>query len=245
MPADLDTIRAMLESLYKDTLDALDSEIQLTNSEFSKSNRFHSSGRRTAIGKRAQEVFRNSANTMATKARHYAGNMVSGVDALVDQTLRKLIDTILSSYLADGWDANLQPELIRLKDAAVRDLQCMPSDQPIGMSITVSGNTAPVNLSAGQNNSATQTITDNTATATLTTWLALVRDATARSNLAEVDRADVIDQVDVVDAEVGKPSPDQGKLVRWAKRLLDTVEKVGISVTSTAISGWLKSHGIG
>jgi hypothetical protein len=181
---------------------------------------------------------------MATKARAYSRGAVEGVDRLVDDALNALIDRILTNYFKDGWVATLKSEMVRLKDAAVRDLVHLPDDHPIGTHITISHNTAPVNLAAGSGSEAQQTVV-NESIAGILGWLSEVRSKAMQAQISEMDRAEIIDQADVIEAELTKPEPDQGRIARWGKRLLDNAEKVGVSVTSSVIANLLKSHGIG
>lgn len=50
------------------------------------------------------------------------------------------------------------------------------------------------------------------------------------------DKQSVIDVTDVLNDELDKSNPDASRLARWAKRLLDVAEKIGISVAAKGLS---------
>jgi hypothetical protein len=244
MIASKETIKAMLASASSAMMNALAREIQDIHSLFVKSGGFGSSRMRIAMGEATKDLFRLAADTMATKARAYSGGAIDGLDRLVDDALNTLIERVLTDYFKDGWDQSLKSELIRLKDAAVRDLVYLPSDHPIGTHITITHNTAPVNVAAASGSKAQRSVVTQ-SDAGLIAWLLEVRSKAMQAQISEVDRSEIIDQVEVIEAEVAKPAPDSSRIARWGKRLVDGAEKIGISVASSVITNLLKSHGIG
>lgn len=50
------------------------------------------------------------------------------------------------------------------------------------------------------------------------------------------EKQGIADVAEVIDTELGKPTPDASKLTRWGKRLIELAEKLGIAVAASGVS---------
>jgi hypothetical protein len=254
MAIDRHIIEQMLASMSKDVKHVIDRTTEQVRADFTRSGGQGSSRMYVIENREIAGAFRAHAAEMATKARDYGHGDGNSVADLVDTALGRLIDAIThersgkyygryNESQGPKWQEQLNADLVRFKDDVVRDLRHMPSDKPIGVAVTVTGNQGPVNVAAGVGSTASQAL-KGVSLADLVQLLAEVRSAVLRADLSESGRTEILDQVEVIEGEVAKSTPDQGKLVRWAKRLAETGEKMTVAAVPKLLESWLKTQGL-
>lgn len=157
-------IDGMLQLLAQDAISEIALAVQDVACEFITSGGYGSLRMHMANNEKITEIFRSTANLMATQARRYAGGNGVAVADLVEAHLFSLIDRAIeerTNHIATGkiasqdiaiLCADLRRDLRRLKNAAVRDLHNFLSDMPIDATVNVVAASGSTTLRAtGQN----------------------------------------------------------------------------------------------
>ncbi len=242
MTADISEIQKMLASATKDGQRAADQTWNVTRANFSARGRHGGGSMWRAIEAGFFTVMRQTADKMTTKARNYSGGALDGVDRLVDEELQRFIKWVLQTYFSEGADASFEPELIRLKDDAVRDLRHMQRSAAAGTTVHVGDVGGHLNIAAGQGSTAYQAITG----ASVSDLAALIRELRLTVDgapMADAARLELQDHVEQLEQEAAKPTPDNSKLLRAAKRIAEFGEKATVAAVGPAVTALIKYLG--
>jgi uncharacterized protein (DUF2252 family) len=204
-----------------------------------------------AINKKAADIFRSAATAMASKTRAYAGAEAAAAADLVDAELTRIIKGVVSTeakraqgggrYNTDPMTEQLEMELMRMKNDAVRDLKHLPLDVPIGsVSVTVTGNQGPVSVAAGHGNRSTQLV-KGTSSQDLLGIIGLIRADLAAKSIDQDRMIDITDEIERLKQEAAKPVLDRSRLARFAKRVVETTEKVGVAIAPNLLDLLIKA----
>ena len=179
---------------------------------------------------------------MADRAAAYSQAPVVDVEALLSQILDELTAWVRVNYFQEGYDSNFDDDLVRYRNDARRQLR-LARGAPIvrgTMNVHVAGNQGHVNV-AGLGSVAHQTIS-GASLSEVSRLLAAINNAIADARVADDVRLELRDYADALEQEAVKPMPDQGKLKRAGKRLIDFAEKVAVGAVAAYVAALIKLH---